>query len=510
MSITVGDLVEMPHLGLEVLSGATGLGRAVSWTHTSDLPEPWRWITGGELLMTNGLSFPKTATDQESLLTHLDESGVAGLAIGDKMYCPRLTQRFTRRSDRLGFPVLRIRYPLPFVAISRAVAEATLLDQSSRLSRTMRIYDLLRRHIGSASSSADLVAALARELGCELHVCDRRTGDPWFPHTAPLDPHLREAVVELSDSSTNVAAGVYGLPAGGAQQAMLTDIQRHPEAALVVIPRRDDRVDPIRLQHTATVISLELSEVQLVLEHERRERAALLERLLENRIDRHAVESRLGELRLDRARTVLAAARSSDESRALTVHNSLWRNDIPYLCTLREGLLYALVPDRSGFEAVLSRALGPSARIGVSARLGSISRFQEAIREASWACSLASRRDIPVSRYGSEEPWLGLSNVGDAQALVDRVLAPLRTYDEQHQSNLVATLDAYLRNQRSLQLTATALCVHRQTVLYRMKRIADLTGLNLAETDAVAALWLALRAAALLDAEDDSRLPPYS
>ncbi|MCV7414416.1 PucR family transcriptional regulator ligand-binding domain-containing protein [Mycolicibacterium litorale] len=497
----------MPHLGLEVLSGGTGLGRPVSWTHTSDLPEPWRWITGGELLMTNGLSFPKTAAEQETLLTKLDESGVAGLAIGEKMYCPRLTQRFTRRSDRLGFPVLRIRYPLPFVAISRAVAEATLVDQSSRLSRTVRIYDVLRRHIGSASPPADLVATLARELGCELHVCDRRTGDPWFPQTPSLDPDLRDAVVELSEHSTNVAAGVYGLSGAGAQPAMLTDIQRHPEAALVVIPRDGDRVDPIRLQHTATAISLALSEVQLALEHERRERAALLERLLENRIDRHAVESRLGELRLDPADAVLVAARRSDEARALTIHNALWRNDLPYLCTLREGLLYALVPDRSGFEAVLSRALGPSARIGISALLGSISRFPEAVREASWALSLASRRDIAVSGYGSEEPWLGLSNVGDAQALVDRVLAPLRAYDDQHQSNLVATLDAYLRNQRSLQLTATALCVHRQTVLYRIKRIADLTGLDLAETDAVATLWLALRAAALLDAEEPAT--PY-
>lgn len=28
----------------------------MSWTHTSALPEPWEWITGGEMLMTNGLS----------------------------------------------------------------------------------------------------------------------------------------------------------------------------------------------------------------------------------------------------------------------------------------------------------------------------------------------------------------------------------------------------------------------------------------------------------------------
>src|SRR5690606_40900932 len=53
VAITVGDLVEMPQLKLGVLHGAAGLGRPVSWTHTSDLPAMWRWVTGGELVMTN-------------------------------------------------------------------------------------------------------------------------------------------------------------------------------------------------------------------------------------------------------------------------------------------------------------------------------------------------------------------------------------------------------------------------------------------------------------------------
>ena len=505
IAITVGELAETPHLGLEVLAGASGLSREISWTHTSDLPEPWRWVTGGELLMTNGLSFPAGPAEQVLVVERLNEAGVSGLAIGEKMYCPDLSDDVMAASDRLGLPILNIRYPLPFVAISRAVAEATLLDQSSRLTRTVRIYDLVRRHIARATTSAELFAALERELGCRLHVCDRHTGEPWFPQAAELDATTRDAVVALSDSLTNVAAGAFGLPAVAGNTALLTDIQRHPSAALVAVTAEGGRVDPIQLQHAATVVSLELSQTQLMLEHGRRQGSAFLERLLESRIDGPTAAGQLADLGLDPATVVLIAAHSSDDDRVLHVHNSLWRHAIPYVCTTREGILYAVVPENSPCDDVLARALGPTARIGISQRLGSINRLQESIREASWAFSLAQRRGVAVSRYGSGPSWLGLSSVGDAQALVDRVLRPLQEYDREQNTDLVETLDAFLRNRRSWQQTAQTLHVHRQTVMYRMRRVAEITKLDLAETDSLAELWLALRAVELLDAEEDMR-----
>jgi purine catabolism regulator len=499
VAITIGELVDIPHLGLEIVAGESGVQRIISWTHTSDLPEPWRWITGGELLMTNGLSFPKTATDQVLLAEKLDEMGVSGLAIGEKMYCPPLTKRLIRASDRLGFPVLRIRYPLPFVAISRAVAEATLLDQSTRLTRTVRIYDLVRRHIAAGTPSAQLFESLARELGCQLYVCDRETGEPWFPGSAPLHRITKTAVAELSASSTNVSAGAFGLLAAEGRTALLTDIQRHPGAALVVITDSNTRVDPIQLQHAATVVSLELSETLLVLEHARRHGATVLARLLENRVDPESVSPMLADAGLQAADTVVVAARSGDDDRSLTAHNALWRNSIPYLITLKEGLLYGLLPDDQRWEGVLTRSLGSSARIGVSQRLTSLTRFQDAVREATWALSLSSRRETVLSHYGRESHWIGLSDVDDARALVDRVLEPLRRYDAEHNSELVTTLDAFLRNRRSWQTTADALHVHRQTVLYRIRRIAELTDLDPADTEALVELWTALRAAELLD-----------
>ena len=63
---------------------------------------------------------------------------------------------------------------------------------------------------------------------------------------------------------------------------------------------------------------------------------------------------------------------------------------------------------------------------------------------------------------------------------------------------LLATLDAFLAHQRSWQRTADALQVHRQTVLYRIRKFEEITGRTTSETGDIAELWLALRAQSLL------------
>ena len=46
MTYRVRDLVETPHLRLEVRAGAGGLDQPVTWAQTSDLEEPWSWLAG--------------------------------------------------------------------------------------------------------------------------------------------------------------------------------------------------------------------------------------------------------------------------------------------------------------------------------------------------------------------------------------------------------------------------------------------------------------------------------
>ena len=176
--ITVGELLEMPHLRLSLHSGASGLDRTVSWTHTTDLPEPWRWVAGGELLMTNGMSMPRTASGQEQLLRQLVEQRRRG--IGDR-------RRDVRTAADETAPLGERRALVPR-AVGR-VPDAVRVDlEDRRRSHPAGAVTTTDPHRADLSSPAarlcrqggapGLTRALSRELDCPVMICDRRVRGP--------------------------------------------------------------------------------------------------------------------------------------------------------------------------------------------------------------------------------------------------------------------------------------------------------------------------------------------
>ena len=77
---------------------------------------------------------------------------------------------------------------------------------------------------------------------------------------------------------------------------------------------------------------------------------------------------------------------------------------------------------------------------------------------------------------------------------MDHILGPLLAYDAEHSSELVHTLEEFLRANRSWQRASEVLYVHKQTLVYRIKRVEELTGRHLDDTADVAELWFALQA----------------
>ena len=499
MAITVADLLEMPHMRLRLHSGGSGVGRNVTWTHTSDLPEPWRWLTGGELLMTNGMSFPADGAEQQDLVERLVEAGASGLAIGEEMYCPPLTEEFAETSERLEFPVLYVEYPMPFVAISRAVAAANLLEQSHRLVRTERIYHAMQRTVSESSESSTLSGVLSNQLGCEMHVCHVEPVEPWYPEDPELDEDLVEVLKTMTArSSSQLRAGAFAVPLPDGREVRLVDIPTQPNAVLVLVSDVKEMPDAILVQHAATVIALELSQSLRSVENRRRTGAEFLAQLIEGRIDTQRAREQLRELRIDPARATLMAITSDQGSNLRNIHVALWRNRLPHLVMHRSGLLYLLCVDGESIHEVLRSNLGPDASLGVSGVIKTIERIPEAAREAAWAMRAAGRVSSRTFRYGEATTLFGISGIDEAAALVERVLGSLIEQERDHDKALLSTLEVFFANQRSWQKTADVLHVHRQTVLHRIRRVEEITGLDVNKTSDIAELWLALQARGLL------------
>jgi GAF domain-containing protein len=167
------------------------------------------------------------------------------------------------------------------------------------------------------------------------------------------------------------------------------------------------------------------------------------------------------------------------------------------LCDTGRESLRALMPLRAGSgdadREELERALqelGSAERvaIGVSTLRRGVSEGQRSIREAADAAHIARA----LVRGGGA---LAYADLGAYKYLVRLPLdeAPhdlhceaverLMEYDRRRRSQLVATLEQYLRDRRSIATTARALYIHPNTLRQRLDRIEKLSGLDLADED---------------------------
>ncbi|CAM5618311.1 hypothetical protein SAVIM338S_05763 [Streptomyces avidinii] len=124
-------LLETEALGLRLLGGQEELDRTVRGVMTTDLRDPSRYLSGGELVLT-GLAWRRNSADSEPFVRILAGAGVAGLAAGEA--------ELGDIPDDLVSACLRNR--LPLFAVNEDVAFATITEYVVRQVSGERAGDL--------------------------------------------------------------------------------------------------------------------------------------------------------------------------------------------------------------------------------------------------------------------------------------------------------------------------------------------------------------------------------
>lgn len=498
MALTVSDLVGVPHLRLELAAGYAGIDAPVTWAHSSDLDAPWQWMTGGELLMKNGQTLPKTASRQAAFLHALADTKISGLVIGLDPHTPELTASALAVAEERRLPIILAPYSVGFAAIGRTVAEANSQEEPRRTTLTERIYNAVRTAVNRPSGEG-VLRQLSRDLACRLAVLDAETADLALDGTDPLPGVLRDRLIDEITAREGKVPGVVHLQTG-TRKGLVVEVPDEEPTVLVFYDFRAAIPDIGLLQHVATAVGVLLAQQGLRREHERRTGAELLAHLVDNRVEGVSAVAQLADRGLVVDACVLVAAIGGSQPAQQRLHLSLARRGIPNLLLRRSDVLYALLPPSDDAILTLRRRLGAEALLGVSDPVRAVDRISAARREAVWAARVARSSPDHAARYGDAALLSVLRDADEAQSVVDRTLGSLLDYDDEHGSNLVHTLDTFLTKQRSWQQVAATLGIHRQTVIYRVKRIEQITGRDLTRTADISELWLALRARDLIQA----------
>ncbi|AEW97121.1 MULTISPECIES: PucR family transcriptional regulator [Streptomycetaceae] len=540
-------LLETEALGLRLLGGENELDRTVRGVMTTDLRDPSRYLSGGELVLT-GLAWRRGPEDSEPFVRRVAGAGVAALAAGE--------------AELGGIPEDLVqacaRHRLPLFAVDEKVAFATITEYVVRQVSTERAGDLaavVERHrrlmsSGPAGGGPDAVLdLLVTDLDLRAWVLSS-TGR----RIAGVAAELPEAVrAELAGE--HLAASRTARPAPYRAQAAGRVYSLFPIGRAAADPRTTLLADWLLVVEAdagdwpAERLDLLQGVTQLIaVERERQDAAgAVRRRLAQEVLELVQAGAPPAEVaaRLRVAAPVLLPGAGTAPHWQVVVARVDWAGGEVAGGPVAQALLEEILVDpaavgadpgdriavaHSGDEAMallplpavsdeegaadglhadglLRSAAGPLARglgedgrltVGVSATVHSAEGLRGALEEARHARRVAAARPGRVCVAGHEElasHVLLLPFVPDdvRRAFTARLLDPLRAYDRRHRAELIPTLEAFLDCDGSWTRCATRLHLHVNTLRYRIGRIEQLTGRDLSRLEDKVDFFLALR-----------------
>lgn len=144
---------------------------------------------------------------------------------------------------------------------------------------------------------------------------------------------------------------------------------------------------------------------------------------------------------------------------------------------------------------------------GISRPSQGLASLRDAYREAKDAVSIAGElNDVEhTTFYGDLKLYqlllaLKERNLANLHQFYEETLDPLVEHDNRKQSDLIRTLEGFFAANGNLAKAAQDLDVHRNTLVYRLERISELTNLDLNDADNRLILHLALKVQRVLSA----------
>jgi purine catabolism regulator len=517
--MTVRDLLDLPGLGLSVVAGREGLDNEIRWAHTSELADPTRWLSGGELLLTTGLGPKGSPSHQRAYVNRLVKARAAGLGFGMGFGFDEVPAPILRAADRAGLPVLEVPYPVPFIAIAEAVSMTLAEERMRELQMSVDVHDRLAHLVTEGSGPADVLDEMVLiapgwvylfEPSGRLIAAARSDS---APQPDEVWRALPQGLWERGGPTTSSA-----LRPGASELAIAVASGKNTEGVLVFGRSGPiDALERVVVRHAATVLGLLLAAQRAIVSAERRVAGDLLTDVLRGNVTGPELERRLeltGFGSASRISVIVLDGGAALDPEA-TDEISWWmESTLSESCGARvavvDGRATAVVDHAAPVELAGSlierfheRLTGGGLQGEARAAVG------EAVAPSDVARSYASavlalevapggQRVVSLGDLGSYSLLLSLQSRPMLETFVRSILGSLIDRDSERGSDLIASVRAFVQAGGRWEEGAEALGVHRHTLRYRINQAQDLIDRDLASAEDRMEIWLALRAYDLL------------
>ncbi|MTE16236.1 PucR family transcriptional regulator [Nocardia aurantiaca] len=497
MSVSIGWVLAQPDLALRLRGGSAGVRREIDLVVTTELQSPFRWLSGGELVLTTGMRLPADGPGRTEYVRGLDRCGVAGIGLGTGLTHDEVPPELIAAADEIGIPLFEVPLPTAFAAIVKQVSARIAELRYDAVLRAGRAQPRMTRALIRSGSGA-IVRELASSLGATVMVLD--------PAGTVIDCHPTQPGPELlAEVRTLLSHG----PAGagvrtdcfGAITHQRIGVGRRYHGDLVVIGDAPlGHVDQILLGHANSLLALDFEKPDRLHEAQRRLNAQALGLLLGVPVDPAAAWEQL-ESAADaqgRIKVLVADCDSPDAVDIATAALSaavLASGHPLFLHQDSHRALLVLPADSAVPENVRPETLGGTrmlVRLGVSGPHPP--RELRAAAEAARLAAAAAERGGPPTDFTTLTLLSFPATREVLGAMARTTLTPVIDHDRRHHTDLLGSLRAFLESNGQWESAAAALGVHRHTLRKRITTVAELLDRDLDNARVRAELLLSLLA----------------
>jgi purine catabolism regulator len=512
--------------GSELLGGGVGLERRVEWATTLRTRSPaFEAIKGGEMALVPVASIRllDERLDLADVMTGLAEKGgVAVAVVGDA------SPGSLGVAERRHMPLLRLPDGVHVTEVQQSVVrfiveQRTVLHERGQLLQM----ELMQLALGGAGADA-IVARLGEVTGRVVAWHDAagrlRSVAGQLPG-AVLDAlgngeELLRWVAGQTVPAADPPVNEFGLPRG--RTRLVAPIPGrdgvHGFVSLIGEEHELGQIDRVGVARGASACAIELDRERAVLRARDDLEGELVAALLDGSYGSEAgATERARRLGFDLGghfsvlvvRSHNAGAAALD-TLTVAARRCLARSAPGSLVAAHDAAACVILPDPAteavdhaklvaeGLRADCAAALREEVLVGVGRSRSGPQGVRQSQREAEHAMRISARLTTPravatFADLGLHRLLVAMTQHAEMDDFYQQTAGALVAYDDRTGSGLMETLDAFFHSHGSPTDTAQRLHLHRNTVLYRLRRIEEIAGLRLDDPATRLNLHLCLR-----------------
>src|SRR3984957_12955348 len=162
--LRVRDLLDVPGLGLRLLTDGSGVDRVIRHVYTTDLPDPSRYLTPGDLVLT-GMIWCREPGDADRFVLALARSGAVVLGAGEAL--GEVKPEVIQACGRHGITLLAVPAETSFAAVTEEVGRRLNGDRATAMTRVLGRRRLLLSAVAEGAGLDAMFRLMGREIGAE-------------------------------------------------------------------------------------------------------------------------------------------------------------------------------------------------------------------------------------------------------------------------------------------------------------------------------------------------------